>query len=219
MRVLTHDEARRVYDRIGKGQDSQAFYEDVATREIVRVADFPSARAVFEFGCGTGSTALVHAPYVKHIHAIDVSSQMIEIAKAKADAAHVGNVTFEQSAIEGFSAAERTFDAVLGLSILHLLADRDAAIAKVHRMLAPGGVFVTSTACLGDTLKYRLLISLIGPVGRFLGLLPLVRVFTKKALEDALTGAGFAIDYDWAPGKGKSVFIVAKKAERCVSAD
>ena len=39
---------------------------------------------VFEFGCGTGSTAIVHAPYVKHIQAIDVSSKMVEIAEAKA---------------------------------------------------------------------------------------------------------------------------------------
>ena len=30
---------------------------------------------VLEFGCGTGSTALIHAPYVKHIHAIDISSK------------------------------------------------------------------------------------------------------------------------------------------------
>ena len=30
---------------------------------------------VLEFGCGTGSTALIHAPHVKHIHAIDISSR------------------------------------------------------------------------------------------------------------------------------------------------
>ena len=40
---------------------------------------------VLEFGCGTGSTAITHAPYVKHIEAIDVSSKMIEIAQGKAD--------------------------------------------------------------------------------------------------------------------------------------
>lgn len=42
-------------------------------------------------------------------------------------------------------------------------------------MLKPGGVFVTSTVCLGDTMKF---FKLIGPVGRFLGLMPLVKVFT-----------------------------------------
>jgi hypothetical protein len=51
---LSHRETRRVYDRIGAKQDTQAFYEDVATRELIRHGDFASATAVFEFGCGTG---------------------------------------------------------------------------------------------------------------------------------------------------------------------
>ncbi|MCP4319127.1 MAG: methyltransferase domain-containing protein [Hyphomicrobiales bacterium] len=57
---------------------------------------------VLEFGCGTGSTAIAHAPYVKHIEAIDISSKMIEIAHGKADAGKVENVTFEQATIEDF---------------------------------------------------------------------------------------------------------------------
>ncbi len=55
---------------------------------------------VFEFGCGTGSTAIVHAPYVKCIRAIDISSRMIEIAQGKADTTKVDNVTFECGAID-----------------------------------------------------------------------------------------------------------------------
>jgi hypothetical protein len=41
----------------------------------------------------------------------------------------------------------------------------------------------------------------------------LVKVFTAKELEDSLTEAGFEIDHQWQPGKGKAVFMVAKKAE------
>jgi 2-polyprenyl-3-methyl-5-hydroxy-6-metoxy-1,4-benzoquinol methylase len=134
---------------------------------------------------------------------------MVEIAQRKADAEKITNVTFEQAAIDELGVSDETLDAVLGLSILHLLESKEDVIAKVHGMLKPGGIFVTSTACLGDTmLKY---IKLIAPIGRFLGLLPLVEVFTKKELEDDLTDAGFQIDYQWQPGKGKAVFIVAKK--------
>ncbi len=53
----------------------------------------------------------------------------------------------------------------------------------------------------------------IAPIGKFFGLMPLVKVFTTKELEDCLTDAGFEIDYQWQPGKRKAVFIVAKKAE------
>ena len=167
---------------------------------------------VLEFGCGTGSTALVHAPFVKHILAIDLSSKMIEIARGKAEAARVDNITFRRAAIDDFTAPDGSFDAILGLSILHLLADRDAVIAKVHRMLQPGGVFVSSTVCIADTMR---VFKLIAPIGKFLGVFPLVKVFTTQDLEASLAAGGFAIDHHWRPGTGKSafksVFIVAKK--------
>ena len=164
---------------------------------------------ILEIGCGTGSTAITHAPYVKHIQAVDVSSKMLEIAQAKADADNVKNITFERSGIDEFTVSDQTFDAVLGLSILHLLENKEEVISKVHKMLKPGGIFVTSTPCLGDTMKY---FKIIAPIGKFFGLLPVLRVFTAKELEDSLTHAGFQIDHQWQPGKGKAVFIVAKKA-------
>ena len=164
---------------------------------------------VLEFGCGTGSTAIIHTPHVKHIHAIDISSKMIEISQGKADATNVKNVTFKRSAIDELSVSDQSLDAVLGLSILHLLDSKEEVIAKVHKMLKAGGVFVTSTACIGDTMKF---FKVIASIGKFFGLLPLVKVFTTKELEDSLTNAGFGIDYQWRPSKGKAVFIVAKKA-------
>jgi hypothetical protein len=53
----------------------------------------------------------------------------------------------------------------------------------------------------------------VAPVGAFLGLLPLLRVFTPDELADSIARAGFSIDYQWQPDIGKAVFIVAKKAE------
>lgn len=164
---------------------------------------------LLEFGCGTGSTAIAHAPFVKHILALDISSKMIEIAHGKAEANGIRNVTFSQSAIEDFAAPQHSFDVVLGLSILHLLKDKEDAISKVHELLKPGGVFVSSTACLGDSMSY---FKLIAPIGRLFGLLPLVNVFTIQELRDALIHGGFEIEQQWQPGKGKGVFIVAKKA-------
>ena len=204
----------RFWDKIAERYSKKPVADEAAyqkklqvTREYLR----PDME-VLEFGCGTGSTAIAHAPYVKHIHAIDISSKMIEIAQGKADAKNVKNVTFERSTIEEISVPDQTVDAVLGHSILHLLENKEAVIAKVHSMLKPGGIFVTSTACLGDTMiKY--IIRLIGPIGKALGLMPLVKVFTTKELQDSLTAAGFQIDYQWQPGKGKAVFIVANKAE------
>lgn len=165
---------------------------------------------VLEVGCGTGGTAILHAPYVKHLQAIDCSSRMIEIARAKQEKAHVGNVTFDVSGIEQLTARDQSFDAVLGLSILHLLEGKDSVIRKVHRILKPGGTFVTSTMCLNDSFKY---LKLIAPIGRILGVMPpFLNFFTTKELEQSLKSAGFHIDYLWQVGKRKATFIVAKKA-------
>jgi len=206
------EQSAKFWDKIAERYSKRPIADEAAYQKKLQVTReyFQRDMEVLEFGCGTGSTAIIHAPYVKHIHAIDISSKMIEIAKEKADANHVGNVTFERSSIDEFSVPDQTLDAVLGLSILHLLDNKEGVIAKVHKMLKPGGIFVTSTACIGDTMKF---FKVIAPIGKFFGLMPLVKVFTTKELEDCLTDAGFEIDYQWQPGKRKAVFIVAKKAE------
>ena len=206
------DPSARFWDRIAERYSKRPIADEAAYQKKLHVTReyFQPDMDVLEFGCGTGSTAITHAPDVKHIQAIDISSKMIEIAQGKADGRAVENVTFEQSTIDEFSMSDQTLDAVLGLSILHLLDNKEEVIAKVHRMLKAGGIFVTSTACIGDTMKF---FRIIAPIGKLLGLMPLVKVFTTKELEDSLTDAGFEIDYQWQPGKGKAVFIVAKKAE------
>ena len=141
----------RFWDRIAERYAKRPVADEDAYQKKLQVTrDYlrPDME-VLEFGCGTGSTAIAHAPYVKHIQAIDISSKMIDIAQRKAAADNVENVTFVQSGIEEYSAPDQSLDAVLGLSILHLLENKEEAIAKVHRMLKPGGIFVTSTACLG----------------------------------------------------------------------
>ncbi len=207
------DQSTKFWDKIAERYSKQPIADEAAYQKKLKVTReyFRPDMEVLEFGCGTGSTAINHAPYVKHIHAIDISSKMIEIAQGKADAEKVTNVTFEQSTIDEFSVSDQTLDAVLALSILHLLENKEEVIAKVHRMLKPGGIFVTSTACIGDTMMRFL--KFIVPIGKFLCLIPQVTVFATKGLEYSFTDAGFQIDYQWQPGKGKAVFIVAKKAE------
>ena len=204
------DRSAKFWDKIAERYSKRPVADEAAYQKKLQVTRgyFRPDMEVLEFGCGTGSTAITHAPYVKHILAIDISSKMIEIAQGKADANNIENVTFERSTIDDFTGSDQGFDAVLGLSILHLLDNRDEVIAKVHKMLKPGGIFVTSTACIGDTMKF---FKIIAPIGKFFGLMPVVKVFTTKELEDSLTDAGFEIDYQWQPGKGKAVFIVAKK--------
>ena len=204
------DQSAKFWDRIAERYSKRPIADEAAyqkklqvTREYLR----PDMEAL-ELGCGTGSTAIIHAPYVKHIHAIDISSKMIDIAQGKADASRIDNITFGRADIDEFSVPDKTLDAVLALNILHLLDNWEEVVPRVHKMLKPGGIFISSTACIGDSMKF---LKVIAPIGKFLGLIPLVKVFTTRELEQALTDTGLEIDYQWQPRKNRAVFIVAKK--------
>ncbi len=205
------DRKTRFWDRIAKHYARKPVPDEAVYQkklEVTRRYLRPETE-VLELGCGTGSTAIAHAPYVKHIRALDISTKMLEIGRDRAAADAVANVTFERGDIDTLDVGDGTLDAVLALSVLHLLEDWNAAIARVHRMLKPGGIFVTSTACLGDTMGW---FKLIAPIGKWLGFFPLVKVFTVAQLRESMLAAGFRLDHEWQPGKGKAVFIVARKA-------
>ena len=203
--------------------EASRFWDKIADKYIADpIADVPSYERkleitrsylrpdmdVLEVGCGSGATALLHAPHIRHILAIDFSERMLETARANAAEQGVANVSFEQADITTLDRPAGSFDVVLALSVLHLMEDRDAVIVRIHRLLKPGGVFVSSTACLGDSMGF---FRYVAPAGRALGLLPILNVMTRDELTASIAGAGFSIEHNWQPGRGKAVFIVARK--------
>ena len=164
---------------------------------------------VLELGCGTGSTALIHAPFAKHIRATDISDGMLNIARDKAKAKNISNVDFETVSVEDIK-VENPVDMIMAHSLIHLLEDKQTVLKQIYNWLKPGGVLVTSTVCMGDSLGF---FKYIGPVGKMLGLMPHLDVFTTEELVHSIQATGFEIDYKWRPEKGHSVFIIAKKPE------
>jgi ubiquinone/menaquinone biosynthesis C-methylase UbiE len=92
---------------------------------------------VLELGCGTGTTALKLAPHVSHMVAIDLSGEMIAIAREKA-AAQACRTEFAVATPELAPWPDGSFDAVLAFNVWHLVADRTSALAHVHRVLKLG---------------------------------------------------------------------------------
>ena len=169
---------------------------------------FSPEMTVLEFGCGTGSTAIVHAPHVARLDAIDFSENMIAIARDKAAAAGIENIHFDVASIDSFESAPGTYDVVMAHSVLHLLPHKEAAIAKAYDLLKPGGVFVASTVCLAHM---KGLFKVIASVGNFLRLLPQVQIFSADDLRRALTDAGFVMDHEWQPGPEQALFTILRK--------
>ena len=185
----------------------EAFERKIAITRAQMAAD----AVVLDIGCGTGSLALRLAPSAAHVHGLDVSSEMIRIAEGKAREQRVDNVTFHVGAFDdGFTAfTDGSLDGICAYSLLHLVDDRPAALARMHRLLKPGGFFVSSTVCLGESWAP------FGPlltVMRWLGKAPRVTVLSKATLDREVRHAGF-VDVE-APDVGAAstiAFIVARK--------
>ena len=64
-----------------------------------------------------------------HIEAMDISEPMLEIARRQAAEQGIENVDFKRGDIADFDTAPQSYDAILGLSILHLVRD-PAEISK-----------------------------------------------------------------------------------------
>jgi len=84
-------------------------------------------------------------------------------------------------------------------------------LTDVERILKPGGVFVSSTECLGHS--FRRFAKLITPLGSRLGILPDIAVLTEAELGSEISRTGLEIEHQWRHAKhGTTVFIIAKKS-------
>ena len=205
-------EQAKFWDWMAKRYSRQPIADEAAYQEKLSRTrhHFGPECQVLEIGCGTGSTAVAHAPYVGHIHATDISAKMLSIAREKASAEGLANISFEQASLCDLEGKAASWDVILGLSVLHLLPDMDRDIARAHTLLKPGGVFVTSSPCIADmSTAFRF----VAPLFKWLPFLPSVIVFSRVDLEASLEKAGFTIESSWRPDNNKALFIVARKPE------
>jgi arsenite methyltransferase len=181
------------------------------TREHLRADS-----TILEIGCGTGSLALDLARSAGHIHALDVSAEMLRIATRKKDAQRVANVTFQQGTLDGeLPFGREQFDAVLAFSILHLVPDRRRVLAHVFALLRPGGSFISSNVCLGGTwVPYGALITVM----RWFGKAPFVDIYDRPTLLRELRETGFVDCEERDVGASKEVaFVVARKPAQAMA--
>lgn len=94
-----------------------------------------SGMKVLEVGCGTGLFTAALADAGCRITAIDISPQLLDLARKRVTA---DNVVFALENAYATSFANSAFDAIIGSSCLHHL-DLDKALQEFHRLLRPGG--------------------------------------------------------------------------------
>jgi len=139
--VLTRSQARTFYDRFGKKQDTQAFYEDAALDDLIAHAAFEQAKKVFEFGCGTGRFA--SRLLAKHLSpsasylGIDLSQTKITIAAQRILPYKERAKVSQSDGSMHFPLPDHSVDLVVTTYVLDLLPETDVRQASCEAELTP----------------------------------------------------------------------------------
>ena len=197
------DRTANSYDKEEK-KDKQTYLSIIEkTRKYLKVSD-----VVLDYGCGTGLISNEIAGNVKMVHAIDISSKMIEIAKNKAIGRKIQNIDYAYSTLFDDRYKKSSFNVILAFYVLHLLDDSQMVIQRMNELLKPGGLIISVTPCMGE----KPILNSIFSIFSKLGIIPKIISFKFSDLEHLLTNENLEIiETECLHKKSEQYFIVAKK--------
>jgi SAM-dependent methyltransferase len=117
------------------------------------VADLHEGETVLDLGSGGGADVFLSArrvgPAGKAI-GLDMTDEMLELARANAADAGVENVEFVKGYIEDIPLPDESVDVVISNCVINLSADKGQVLREVARVLLPGGRFADSDVIADD---------------------------------------------------------------------
>ena len=197
------DRAADTYDQEEKG-DEQTYIKIIEkTKKYLKTSDI-----VFDYACGTGKIDIEIAGDVKRIRAIDMSFKMIDLAKRKTGERKIENIDYMQATIYDERLKGEPFDVITAFTILHLVEDTPKVIKRINELLKPGGLFISTTPCMGERKFSSTLLRLVSKIG----LIPNIRSFKFSELKDSIANGNFEIvETECLHQRSPIYFIAAKK--------
>ena len=204
------DGASKNYDRTEERFEYIHSKSRENTKKFLKGSD-----TVLDYGCGTGTAACQFSCQVKEIHAIDISSKMIEIAREKATVANVENVSFEQSDIFDNKYSKESYDVILAFNMLHTVPSPQDVVLRINELLKPEGLFISVTPCLRQKMSFLLSLQIqFVSILCKLGLISIpIRRITSSDVESLLAVGGFqTLESEEIYKDASSYFVVSKKS-------
>ena len=136
-----------LYDEEGDAAPKAAVEASLGCGVPTAVADLHEGETVLDLGSGAGADVLISARRVgasgKAI-GLDMTDEMLELARTNAAEAGVDNAEFVKGYIEDIPLADETVDVVISNCVINLAADKRKVLGEAARVLRPGGRFAVT---------------------------------------------------------------------------
>ena len=171
------------------GLPSDAVSASLGCGNPLAVAELRAGETVLDLGSGGGLDVLLSGRRVGpagKAYGLDMTGEMLDLARANAAAAGAANVEFLAGHIEAIPLPDAAVDVIISNCVINLSGDKPAVLAESFRVLRPGGRFGVSDILAADELTETERRERGRPVGCLAG------VLSFREYRDGLARAGFA---------------------------
>jgi SAM-dependent methyltransferase len=154
------------------------------------LAELREGETVLDLGSGGGIDAFLSARRVGptgKVYGVDMTDEMLELARRNQREAGVDNVEFLKGSIEAIPLPDRSVDVIISNCVINLSGDKGRVITEAFRVLKPGGRFAVSDVVVRGTIPTEVRKSMELWVGCIAGALEEAE-FTRLLLEAGFEG-------------------------------
>jgi arsenite methyltransferase len=196
------------------GLPEEAVLASLGCGNPLAVADLREGERVLDLGSGGGIDVLLSARRVGpsgFAYGVDMTEEMLELARTNAARAGAVNVEFRKGQIEDLPLPDASVDVVISNCVINLSTDKPTVLAEMYRVLIPGGRIGITDVVAEDHLTHADRAAAGSYVGCIAGAL------SRAEYVDGLAAAGFTdasvtFTHEAAPGMHSAIIRAIKPA-------